>query len=275
MNEIFPKKEATKVVKVLTATNETVLVYTVQSKPTFFYLKDVLLPSVYLLWKLPNMLIEITIHRMVWSHINNGADVMTPGVIIPPQKYGYFALHTPAYINTNLNKAAVAVGLTTMTSAEVIGNVRGKCVQVYHYYGDKLCTLDHLRIEHPPDMGPPSFMVMPRNKDEFPMLGGALSPPRKKPEDVPKEAEENAEGVTRQVEYLQLEDCSQCGATGTVNKQAVPNETMDDLVLRSFLTVLKYSRSLSLPILTSNFYKQMTMCFPGKSVDVKKSSYKR
>lgn len=268
MSEIFPKKDRTNIVKLVTTNNETVQVYTVQNKPVFFYLKDVLLPTLYLLWKLPDMLVAFTTHRPVLSHIYNGADLMTPGVIIPPEKYGFFPVNTPAYINETTNRAALAVGVTTVSSGEISPNAKGKCLTVYHYYGDRLCSLDSYKIEPIPEMGPPGFLEVKSFAEDFPTLEDAMKP-KQKQQNIHKNVVDNPECIIENIEE------SECDTNESTDNQCSTSENMDDLLLYSFLVVLKYSKSLTLPILTSNFYKQMTMCVSDKVVDVKKSSYKK
>lgn len=264
VSEIFPKKDRVNIVKLVTASNETVQVYTVQNKPMLFCIKNIILPTVYLLWKLPEMIITFTVHRAVLSHINNGADLMIPGVTVPPEKYGFFAVDTPACINEMNNKAALAVGLTTVSSGEMSMNARGKCLAVYHSYGDRLCSLDNYKLEPIPEMGPPTFLQLKTHAVDFPTLEESMGP-KENMKDVKENSTENPESISEMLENTQLENSSEANAA----------ENMDDLLLHSFLVVLKYSKSLSLPILTSNFYKQMTVSVPDKVIDVKKSSYKK
>lgn len=189
-------------------------------------------------------------------HVLNGADLMMPGVIVPPDGYGAFQKSQPAYMNFTTNRAAVAVGRTAQSSFELASR-KGKCLTILHTYGDKLCSLDHYKFPQIPDMGPPEFLAPKKFEEEFPALG--QTPPK-------AECAENLPECTSTVESSGL-------AEAAVKSDA---EQMDELLVHCMLTVLKYSKNFAFPVLTSNFYKQMkTVCPTGKILDVKKSTYKK
>lgn len=180
---------------------------------------------------------------------------MMAGVVMPPDGHGTFPKSHPAYMNLTTNKAAVAVGITSQSSSELmLGDRKGKCLTVVHYYGDRLCHLDHFKCPSVPALGPPDFLVPRTFVEEFPALG-------QKP--VQPSADQNSDSL----ELPPVEDVAPV-------KSEV--EQMDELLVQCMLTILKYSKSLTLPILTSNFYKQMIgVCPEGKCLDVKKSSFKK
>lgn len=272
LNEIFPKKEFTKSIKLITANNETVQVISVQGKPIFFLVKDVFLPTVFLLWKVPNLLTEFTVHKIVLTYISNGADLMIPGLANLPQQS--FAANTPGYINCTDNKAALAVGLTIVGSNEVTPNAKGKCLAVYHFYGDRLCSLDNYKFEPIPDMPPPNLYATRTFAEEFPALGETVKHKDKR-QNIQEDIPQSPENVAEKLENLNTENPGTSDNTESISvEQSDTSENMDDVLFRSFMIVLKYSKT-SLPILTSNFYKQMTVSIPDKVVDVKKSSYKK
>lgn len=176
---------------------------------------------------------------------------MMPGVVVPPNGYGAFQTQQPAYMNFTTNKAAVAVGRLAQSSSELMsGDRRGKCLTILHVYGDKLCCLDHYKPPPLPELGPPDFLTLKTFEEEFPALGQTSS------------------SVNPQQPSSTVENTSSSSKSET--------EQMDELLVDCMLTVLKYSKSLTLPVLTSNFYKQMmSVCPDGKSLDIKKSSFKK
>lgn len=256
LNVIFPKKDRINIVKVTSSSNETIHVYTVQSKPILFECDGVLLPTVFLLWQYPNLILSFTTHSAVLTHITNGADLMMPGVVVPRDGYGAFQKHHPGYINVTTNKAAVAVGRTAQSSSELtVGDRRGKCLTILHFLGDKLCYLDHYKPPPIPDLGPPDCLTPKTFENEFPALGQA-------PTSITTESP---------VENTSIENPDL--AVASLKSES---EQMDELLFRCILTILKYSKNLSFPMLTSNFYKQMiTVCPEGKNLDIKKSSFKK
>lgn len=255
MNDIFPRKGRINVVKIVTFSEDTVQVYTVVSKPILFEVNDALLPTVFLLWQYPNLLLSFTTHSSVFAHIVNGADLMMRGVTVPPDGYGAFQTSHPAYMNITTNRAAVAVGKTAQSSSELTtGDRRGKCLTILHVYGDKLCYLDHHKPPPIPDLGPPDFLASKNYEDDFPALG------------------ETSKTIA---EKDPVEPCEPSSTFENLSLKSEP-EQMNELLLHCMLTVLKYSRNLTLPVLTSNFYKQMMgVCPEGKTLDVKKSTFKK
>jgi len=58
-------------------------------------------------------------------------------------------------INTFLLQAAVAVGVTALSSEDMyMAARRGKCVEIFHVIGDTLCQLGKPPVK--PDLGPPN-----------------------------------------------------------------------------------------------------------------------
>lgn len=165
---------------------------------------------------------------------------MVPGLITPPGGYacyGAFSINAVACINTTKNKAPIAVGLMAMNSFELSrSGGTGKLVSVQHFYGDKLCTLGGISLDALPTLGVPEFLVIDLEPCDSP----------------------------------ELETCDN-------TDKDVDKDEMDELLLHCLLAALKYSKTLSLPILTSNFYKlqMMPLCPQGKTLNVKKSSYKK
>lgn len=264
---MLPKKENVNIAKLQTSNGEAIEVYTVQNKPIVFSIRGVLLPTVFLLWKYPDMLLTFTTHSFVLNNIYNGADLMTPGVIVPPLGYGAFTEKSPAAINISDNKAAIAVGFTAQSSSDIaLNGGKGKCVNVIHYYGDKLCSLFGTQNNAVPRLGPPEFLLKKSYEDDFPALGGNRQP--KVEENVTES--DTPECSTDTNSNLDDDDDNE----QTDNTPS--SENMDDVLMYTLLSVLKYSKSLTLPVLTSNLYKQMKdVCPSDKVLDVKKSSYKK
>lgn len=86
LNLLFSPKAAMNQVKIVASTGRTVVVYTSDKRPIFFevcdeenQLNDVILPTVYALWLLPDLVPVFTTHAAVLPRIAAGADLMLPG----------------------------------------------------------------------------------------------------------------------------------------------------------------------------------------------------
>lgn len=244
LNSLFNnKKDPLHCIKLVTHGNVAVQVYTVQKQPICFVLQDKLFPTVFLLWKLPNLVPNFTTHPQVRTFISSGADLMLPGVITPPGSFMPTVQEgSVVYVNTSDNKAAIAVGEAAQSSFAMGQSHKGKCVTVQHFYGDHLCSLD----------GHNSLLVN-LGAPEWLTLGGSY-----------------------QTEFPALGDFTITDTDKEERKNDLP-EDMDELLIYCFLASIKYSKSLTLPLLISNFFKlqMLPVCPEGSTLDVRKTSYKK
>ncbi|KAF7281373.1 hypothetical protein GWI33_004856 [Rhynchophorus ferrugineus] len=275
-NLLNNKKEALNCIKLVTHDNETLQVYCLQKQPVFFIVKDVLIPTIFLLWKFADLIPCITVHSQVMTYIKSGADLMIPGLVTPPAqsglpKYGNISRDSLVYINLTTNKAAVAVGSACLSSFDMErAGGKGKCVTVHHFYGDSLCGVDGYSVTSIPSLGPPEWLVLKNYDSDFPALGGSQSMKMNQAEDLSNKevSVASTNDVCLTVEQQETDDVS-CMEKSDIN--------MDELLYRCFLSSIKYSKTITLPILTSNFYKlqMLPSCPPGVMLDIKKTSYKK
>lgn len=82
--ELIPGKEEVVLSKVYTFGGDSVLIYTHNKTPLFFeFEKDkVVLPTVYTLWRHPDLLLSFPTWPNVLPKIGNGADLMLPGMVV-------------------------------------------------------------------------------------------------------------------------------------------------------------------------------------------------
>jgi len=127
LNALLPTKEEIVVSKIFTFNEESVLLYIHNKKTVFFEMeKDkIFFPTVYTLWKHPNLIPYLTTWPPVMSRIANGADLMLPGVIIEEEKgikaYCDGRLNKGDLVSVNLqsNRAPVAVGTAWLSSEDM------------------------------------------------------------------------------------------------------------------------------------------------------------
>ena len=84
--------------KLALSTGDDIMVYSTNKTPWFFTQEDLskkterILPTIYLLWKCPHLFpLKFRTHRQVFPKLLNGADLMLPGLVLPP---GDVTLHT-------------------------------------------------------------------------------------------------------------------------------------------------------------------------------------
>lgn len=87
LNKLFPNKSTLNQLKLITHSDDHVTVYTCDRRPMFFETtltdihseKIILVPTLYALWILPELVPCFTTHPAVLPRLANGADLMLPG----------------------------------------------------------------------------------------------------------------------------------------------------------------------------------------------------
>lgn len=87
LNKIFPNKCSLNQLKIYAANGQLVIVYTCDKRPMFFEITNdeehsdnsAILPTVYALWILPDLVPIFTTHAAVLPRLAGGADLMLPG----------------------------------------------------------------------------------------------------------------------------------------------------------------------------------------------------
>ncbi|RLN09659.1 eukaryotic translation initiation factor 2D [Panicum miliaceum] len=97
-----------------------------------------LFPTVYALWKVPHLLPAFTLKGgEVSRYVIGGADLMFPGISIPPEGFPSFGAGQPWAVKVPGNPAPIAVWITTMSSTEALkAGLHGKALRILHYYRD-------------------------------------------------------------------------------------------------------------------------------------------
>lgn len=301
LNVILPSKDTVFQLKVLAHTGEVVVIYSVQKLPIVFEIEKVMYPTVYMLWHKPDLLYTFTTHPQVLPVIGRGADLMLPGVVLPPNNeglhaYGHLKKGERVAVNLTKNKAPVAVGKAANSSYDMyMCAKRGKCVEVLHYYGDLLSTYGTKLVV--PELGPAFDVDMDSSSDDMDSptedhnnehdLDDSLANITEKLE-LKSVGIENTEGKVTELSSNEKElndsDPTNYEPEETIMKSEHPEDSrnstmsMDDLLKYCFLKSIRTTmKKVDLPLLTSNFYKlhMIPACPEGQSLDIKKSSYKK
>lgn len=172
IEQINSSKENLTKMKVTTVKEEIIEIYTFDKIPIVIDLIDlnVKLPTVFMCWKFPHIVPQITTENFVLNKLQNGADLFFGGVLLQGllSDLTDFQTNQPVYINLPKNKAAMAVGLSLIDKKNILSSTgehqSGKVVKIYHVVGDFLYKL------HPepsvPEMGLPDWVGICKNKLE-------------------------------------------------------------------------------------------------------------
>lgn len=89
LNKVLPTKSTLNHLKLVLHSDQIAMVYTCDRRPMFFEFsesgdesKSVILPTIYSLWILPELVPTFTTHPAVLPRLAGGADLMLPGTII-------------------------------------------------------------------------------------------------------------------------------------------------------------------------------------------------
>ncbi|XP_068623116.1 eukaryotic translation initiation factor 2D [Battus philenor] len=293
VKEIVPVKSNTSCMKLTLHSGETVGVFVVDGVPMVIEAGAALLPTVCALWRAPSLLPTLIVHTPVVPKLAGGAPLYAPGVVLAdPMTFPRFSRGDLIAVATVDNGAAGAIGRATMSSTDLLRTSMGVCMEPLHVFGDLLCKEPKFgRIERP-KMEPPGYSVMADSiskdiaqlsiqpiKEEWPSLvkeerqappehpAALANEPRLIPDEEPavEVSEEHALDETLATDSSQIEE------------DPVPSD-MDELLQWCLLSFIKLEgKNLQLPLKTNLLYKNhlIPLCPPDRSIDVKKSSYKK
>ncbi|KAF2352948.1 PUA-like domain [Trinorchestia longiramus] len=147
VHQLVPLKEDVAAMKLYSHKGENTVVYLCGGCPLAFTINNhlgcVVLPSVYMCWLYPPASVGTVFHTHpdVLGRLQQGADLMMPGVIISgqlsPTTFGQFEAGSPAVVVSR--GAVVAVGTTALSSTDLyMAGGHGKAVISAHVLGDYL-----------------------------------------------------------------------------------------------------------------------------------------
>lgn len=235
-------------------------VYTIDKVPMLFEFSENgnIYPTVYYMWNNQKTFPVLICHEPVFSYLENGADLMLPGVIrssIFP--FPTFRKGAPVAIafyssETETVSGPSAVGCSMMSSEEmVVCGFKGKGVQVLHVFRDQLWDFG-------PKGVPPSCSLEDWNK-------------------IGVESEESEEDEETD-ERKELDACQSTLPKEEEKQEVIQEEPMENLLTRCFLAGLKHRFTRNqLPMDVGQFYTQCVLsCVPdGRRLDMKKTHFKK
>lgn len=269
VSELIPGKEELNTVKLYTHRGNAVTVYMSGGNPILFELEKNLYPTVYTLWSYPDLLPTFTTWPPVLEKMVGGADLMLPGLVVPPTGLPQVQKGALCAIALVGNRAPVAIGVAATSTPEMLtAGLKGRGFSVLHTYQDHLWQSGHKSL--PPFITPLALDSAELTEEKGsahsdPSLQGAL-------EGLSLEGEESGESS----QLCGVEPLAEAAEDPTGSKTL--QERMDELLLQCFLHALKCRvKRADLPLLASTLLgSHMFSCCPeGQQLDIKKSSYRK
>ncbi|XP_055851834.1 eukaryotic translation initiation factor 2D [Episyrphus balteatus] len=283
IQQLIPNKSAVTMLKITTHSDFHTLVYCVDKLPMFFEAEGgVLVPTLYTMWIVPDLLPYFKTHAGVLPKLSNGADLMLPGVVhqgVGMNMYGRYKKGQLIAINLTTNDSAVGVGVLTRSSDDLyMCGGHGSAVKMLHIFGDKLWGHEPSLVSQIPDKAPAKL-----TEDDFPALGTEpVAKTKVSPElPIPKVDQLNAnEDKENQNQDTELSENNLSEDLENLEIQPEPEPdavSIADTILRNaFLTALKHhGKEINLPLLTSNFYRLHVVPEAKTQIDLKKTKYKK
>ncbi|XP_023221006.1 eukaryotic translation initiation factor 2D-like [Centruroides sculpturatus] len=280
INELVPNKDEITHMKLLANNGHTITVYCIGQNPSFFVDENVIYPTVYTLWKFPDLLPVLTTWPLVFDKLIRGADLMLPGLIIDQDDENLDSLKIGDVCAVKLagNKSAIAVGTLAVTGNELkLKGKKGKAMILVHIYKDLLYALGD--CSELPLLEEKIYFSNEMNDDEDNGNNEVSSVSV-----IADNLERNLQVLdSNELALTEIDDLNSLEKnTDNENieckKELSVTEQMDTLLLKCFLTALKsMGKNLQLPILTSTFYKSYILgcCPTDNQFDIKKTSYKK
>lgn len=139
VSELIPGKEELNIVRLYAHRGDAVTVYVSGGNPILFELEKNLYPTVYTLWSYPDLLPTFTTWPLVLEKLVGGADLMLPGLVVPPAGLPQVQKGDLCAIALVGNRAPVAIGVAAMSTAEMLtSGLKGRGFSVLHTYQDHL-----------------------------------------------------------------------------------------------------------------------------------------
>uniref|UniRef100_A0A914Y0Z9 SUI1 domain-containing protein n=1 Tax=Panagrolaimus superbus TaxID=310955 RepID=A0A914Y0Z9_9BILA len=264
-------KSSFSIASITTSSGISTNLYICEKQPIFFEERSngPLYPSIYLAWQTPKSFPTLYIPELAFGYIQNGADLMLPGVIINEKiQLPMIERDSPICISIYSEKhdsikGPIAVGKCLMSRDEMISSsMKGKGVQILHYYQDALWEYGHRETV-------PTF-------DASEILSPVIEQPSESKEDIAENITENTAelNINDQDDVVELppEDDTKAEATEDA-------ETQEEFLRKAFLYALRYKlpEDIKFPLDVGQFYATYLLkSLPeGRKLDMKKTKYKK
>ncbi|CAA6673188.1 unnamed protein product [Spirodela intermedia] len=241
----------------------------------------------------------------VSRYVLGGADLMFPGISIPPEGLPSFLEGQPWAVKVPGNPAPIAVGTTTMSSAQAMkAGLRGKALRITHYYRDSLWEsaeghyvpnagfFEDIVVEDPAS----SSMCQPSEGAQHDAVRSEEGPEGVEASEIPPgDVDSSAQpalgdgasdDVSSNLSGLNISDGTSAEVVANDDKDqrnlssAEVDALLDRCLLQALHTSLK-DKDLPMPGSTLWYFSlghvgsRSAVQAPGSTLDIKKSSYKK
>ncbi|KAL1533954.1 eukaryotic translation initiation factor 2D-like [Salvia divinorum] len=287
-----------------------ILVYGLEGDCPLFFDADgrgsEIFPTVYALWKVPDLLPAFMLKGgEVSRYVLGGADLMFPGIYIPPEGLPSFSAGEPWAVKVPGNPAPIAVGSTAMNSTEALkAGLRGKALKICHYYRDTLwelaenCCIPNAGFLEDVVFEDPALYSASSASDSFDinssagqmtamthestgdasLADGAAPISHSAPDTDHSVVNEGGEQVNSAMADLQVAENASISDSNVDDQHPLSVEDVDSLLDKCLLQALHTTiKDKDLPMLGSILWSSHVLpCRPsGVTLDIKKSSYKK
>lgn len=122
--------------------------YISKEVPVFFCVNNTIVPTIYTLWKLPNLIPCFVIYPPASEYLLRGADLMIPGICTEIQQAEKLKVGSVWGVRVFNNPHIFAVGqcLVDCTNAKQFNKLKGRCLKLLHVFHDELWKLGKQNI---------------------------------------------------------------------------------------------------------------------------------
>ncbi|KAJ2779842.1 hypothetical protein GGI15_003752 [Coemansia interrupta] len=211
-----------------------------------------LFPTVYTLWKFPETLPIIWTSSYAVEKLINGADLMIPGLIVPPGGMADMKRGDIVAVCCPGSLGAQAVGVLTFDTKDVysVSGAKGKAVLIAHTYKDHLWESGSK--EEPPEIVGEHTDDTEGTSDEQPVAGSVLS---ERHEDDTGHREQGDEVTAAEMDVLLMNALKQVMATVLDSEHAAGLLPLNASTLYSNYMVPNGPRGITLDIKRSTYKK--------------------
>lgn len=268
VSELIPGKEELNIVRLYAHRGDAVTVYVSGGNPILFELEKNLYPTVYTLWSYPDLLPTFTTWPLVLEKLVGGADLMLPGLVVPPAGLPQVQKGDLCAIALVGNRAPVAIGVAAMSTAEMLtSGLKGRGFSVLHTYQDHLWRSGEK--SSPPSIAPLALDPPDPCEEKGSVQANAALQGDMRHLTLEGEEEEVGE-VQQRCAEKSLSEAAEDPNVGGLNPDPTDGKTlqeqMDELLERCFLHALKCRlKKADLPLLTSTLLgSHMFSCWYGR-----------
>ncbi|KAK4474558.1 hypothetical protein MN116_001701 [Schistosoma mekongi] len=254
--------------RVTTASDVKVNIYKFGDIPLIIESEKEYLPTIYLLWHLPDILPHFKIREDLVPVLIRGADLMLPGVVtdgpLLPYTFNKISKDILCCISTTSNRAPVAIGRSAMSNYDMYMSAgKGKAVSILHVMGDHVCSLVS-------SLSRPTFpwpILEESSKTNEELVRNDDNSESKSPVSELSQPISDDKNIDEELNDLHLEE----------SIELQPPVDLDKVLRECFLKSLKMIKINQLPMQVNIFYSQHVLLHkpPYVDLDIKKTKFKK